>query len=206
LVGEFMFGSQWSTHPDRAGRLYIFDCLVSEGRDISSLPYKDRYRAAVSATLQLGQPFNILPCYSISKLGEFWLTLREETEGFIIRRWSSPWDATLFKLKFEVEDDFVVMGIIEGQGKHLGKMGALMLGQYNNGRLEHVMDCGGGFSNAQRVWWRENYYAALSEQAKVVQIKGKGRFNTGALRHPNFVRIRDDKLPSQCLLKKEQSK
>jgi ATP-dependent DNA ligase len=203
LVGEFMYGSQWSTHPERAGKLFIFDCLSTEGRDLSSLPYKDRYRAAVSAVLQLGQPFNILPCYSISKLGEFWQSLREQTEGFIIRRWSSPWSDTLFKLKFEVEDDFVVLGHIEGQNKHAGRMGALKVGQYDNGTLVHVMNVGGGFTDQQRVEWWSGDYAIIGT---VVQVKGKGRFNTGALRHPNFVRIRDDKLPHQCILKREQSK
>lgn len=205
LVGEFMYGSQWSTHADRAGKLFIFDCLTTEDRDISCLPYKDRYRAAVSAVLQLGQPFNILPCYSISKLGEFWTSLREQTEGFIIRRWSSPWNDTLLKLKFEVEDDFVVSGITPGKGKHEGRMGALRLSQYYNGQLEYVMDVGGGFTDEQRSDWASLFVMGLG-LGKVIQVKGKGRFNTGALRHPNFVRIRDDKLPHQCILKREQSK
>jgi ATP-dependent DNA ligase len=200
LIGEYMFGSQWSTHPERAGKLYVFDCLVCEGRDISSLPYKDRYRAAVSATLQLGQPFNILPCYSISKLGEFWTTLQDQTEGFIIRRWSSLWNVTLFKLKFEVEDDFVVTGFVEGKGKHEGRLGAIQLSQYENGELKYVQDVGGGFTDQERIdFWREREAGI----GKVLLVRGKGRFNTGALRHPNFIRIRHDKLPAECLLKRQ---
>lgn len=203
LIGEFMYGSQWSTHPDRTGRLYIFDCLVDNGKELVSLPYKDRYRAAVSQVLQLGQPFNILPCYSISKLGEMWLSLREKTEGFIIRRWSDSWNATLFKLKFEVEDDFVVMGAFGGTGKYAMMLGALSVGQYDEtGKLQFVMNVGGGYTDKQRRdWWPSDPVAG-----KVILVRGKGRFNTGALRHPNFVRIRDDKLPTECILKREQSK
>ena len=200
LIGEFMFGSQWSTNPDRAGRLYIFDCVSRNGESLTALPYKDRYRAAVSEVLSLGQPFNILPCYSISKLGAMWIALREQTEGFIIRRWSDTWDATLFKLKFEVEDDFVVTGFIEGKGKHEGRLGAIQLSQYENGELKYVQDVGGGFTDQERIdFWREREAGI----GKVLLVRGKGRFNTGALRHPNFIHIRHDKLPTECLLKRQ---
>lgn len=202
LIGEFMFGSQWSTHPERSGRIFIFDCLVSSGRDLSFLPYKDRYREAVSLVLQLGQPFSILPCYSIGKLGEFWLSLREETEGFIIRRWSSSWYVSLLKLKFEVEDDFIVSGVIEGKNRLVGTMGSLELSQYENGQLKYVQDCGGGFDDeARRMWWI--YHNQKTANGTVVLVKGKGRFHDGAIRHPCFVRVRTDKNPTECLLKKQ---
>lgn len=200
LIGEFMFGSQWSTHPDRAGRLYIFDCLVNSGTDISQLPYKDRYRAAVSQVVQLGQPFNILPCYSISKLGEFWTTLEGKTEGFIIRRWSDLWSDTLFKLKFEVEDDFVIIGFTEGKGKHEGRLGALKVAQFDGTDLVYVMDVGGGFDDSTRHFFWTHQEELLN---RVVLVNGKGRFAEGALRHPSFVRLRDDKTWEQCTLKRQ---
>jgi ATP-dependent DNA ligase len=199
LVGEFMFGSQRSKQGDESGKLYIFDCLMVKGADIATSPYKERYRQAVSICLELGYPFEVVPCYSLSKLGEFWHSLADTHEGFIVRKWSSTYYTELVKLKFEVEDDFVVMGIKPGEGKHLGRMGALLLGQYDGDQLVKVMDCGGGFTDPDRQDWFDNIDLRYGS---VVLVKGKGRFAEGALRHPCFVRLRDDKHPRQCILKK----
>lgn len=201
LVGEFMFGSQWAQRVDRAGKLFCFDCLVSSGEDISGLPYKDRYRQMVSHVIELGDPFNLLPCYALTKWGGLWmeLTSKESFEGLIFRKWSQPYNSTLWKLKREVEDDFVILRLNPGEGKHAGRMGSVTVGQYDNGILVEVGEVGGGFSDATRTNWWHNPEMVL---AKVMLARGKGRFESGALRHPNFIRIRDDKSPTQCILKR----
>jgi ATP-dependent DNA ligase len=198
-----MFGSQWSQHPSRKGLLFIFDCPFFEGVDISGQPYEARYRKVLSACAPLGKLFQPVPCYSILNLGGVWLEIerKQSHEGVILRRWDSPLNTTLFKLKREVEDDFVILDMVEGKGKHEGRMGALKLGQYNPSTLvlEYVCDVGGGFDDlTRRSFWDGKQQIV----GQVCLVRGKGRFESGAIRHPNFVRLRCDKLPTQCILKR----
>lgn len=202
LVGEYMYGSQWSDHPDRKGKIYIFDCVRYEEDDCTFLPYNRRYLNAQAFINWLQDPrFVMVPCYSHSKVGDLWheVEQKESYEGLILRNWKSTYYTELVKLKRSVEDDFVVMGMEQGQGKHQGRMGALVLGQYAGDELVEVMRLGGGFSDFERerilTTWPD-----LKE--KVVLVEGKSRFSSGALRHPNFVRIREDKRPQECILKK----
>lgn len=201
LIGEFMYGSQWSKQPHLAGKFFAFDVVVIDDEDISHLPYNQRFRRLQARVAELGPRFAMIPTYHWSRLPETWLHIESLAthEGIIVRKWSSTYYTRLFKLKVEVEDDFVVMDFIEGMGKHTGRLGALSLGQYENGVLTHVMDVGGGFSDDERdgIWAdKSTYYLS------VCLVRAKGRFESGALRHPNFVRFRDDKPASQCLLKK----
>lgn len=203
LLGEYMYGSQWSQHPSRKGLLYIFDCPFLDGIDISGQPYETRYRKALSCCSTLGKPFQPVPCYSILNLGGIWLEIekRQSHEGVILRRWDSPFNTQLYKLKREVEDDFIILDMVEGKGKHEGRMGALKLGQFNpaTGQVEYVCDVGGGFDDLTR---RSFWDGKKQIVGQVCLVKGKGRFESGAIRHPNFVRLRCDKLPNQCILKR----
>lgn len=206
LIGEFMFGSQWSQHPSRKGHLYIFDCVVKDGVHYSGYSYQDRYRKALAAVKALQQyNFHIVPCYGITSIGAVWMEIetRNSHEGIVVRRWDSPYNTKLIKVKRSVEDDFVIIGFVGGEGKYTGLLGALLLSQYNaSGCLEEVQAVGGGFTDEQRreIWFRQNDYLG-----KVVLVQGKSRFDSGALRHPTFIRVRDDKLPSQCILKKSSA-
>lgn len=204
LLGEYMYGSQWSQQENRSGVLFIFDCVSVAGSDISGEPYETRYRKAIHFCRELGRRFLPVACYSILNCGGVWLEIekRKSHEGLIFRRWDSPYSATLLKLKREVEDDFVILGVEEGQGKHAGRLGALLLGQFNPATedIEFVCKVGGGFDDLARqtIWdFREKV------TGHVCLVRGKGRFDSGAIRHPNFVRLRSDKLPTECILKRQ---
>lgn len=204
LIGEYMFGSQWSQHASRKGAIYVFDCLEADGAKLDHLPYKDRVRKATSVVADLGEPFRLLACYSLDKLGPLWLKLEKENthEGVVIRKWSQPWQATLLKLKLTVEDDYVVMGFNDGEGKYEGTLGSLKLGQWDGKDLVWVMDASGGLSDNDRanIWENQKFCVG-----KVVLVSGKARFTSGALRHPTIVRFRDDKTMEQCILKRTTS-
>lgn len=201
IIGEFMYGSQWAKHPDREGLVFVFDCLVEDGKDISTLPYRARKEIADSVTTELGSVFRKTLTYSVTKLGEIWSHIERNNayEGVIVRNRTSTYFTELYKLKTEIEDDFVIIGFEEGEGKHAGRLGALILGKYNTeGQPEFVMNCGGGFTDDDRdlIWQTRSKFIN-----KVCRIVGKARFESGALRHPNFVQFRDDKKPEDCRLK-----
>lgn len=197
LVGEYMFGSQWAQHPERLGKVFVFDCLVDNGQDISTHSYEQRKKIADGIVQELGEPFVKSPSYSIDKLGEIWLHLEQSMkyEGIVLRNKTSTWFTELHKLKTEVEDDYVVLSTYEGEGQHVGRLGGIVLGQYVDGNCIEVMRVGGGFSTSQRIsYWNTSL-------PTVCRVKGKSRFSSGALRHPQFVQFRDDKRPEDCKLK-----
>lgn len=201
LVGEFMFGSQRAQDPEVAGRIKVFDCPQFQGEDISKSPYGYRYRK-MQSWLAYNQPARMEPvaCYALSNAMAVYERVKDTAEGFIFRRWSEPYEpATLTKFKFEVEDDFFVIDMVEGEGKHAGRMGALVLAQCDEqNNIVEVMRVGGGFTDQQREEWWNN-----RTEKPVVLIRGKGRFSSGALRHPTYVRTRTDKLPIECRIKRQ---
>lgn len=218
LLGEYMFGSQWSQQGDRAGRLYIFDCLAIGSKDTSTIPYKQRKALADSLITDLGHPFYKVDSYTPTKLSDVWGVLEQtmKYEGIVVRNLTSTYFTKLYKLKTEVEDDYVLMNVLEGEGKLTGMAGALTVGYWNptTYKYERVMEVGGGMTNEKRqeIWshWTKSGHRLtmpgtdinqVGLPRAVVQVKGKSRFTSGALRHPQFVQFRDDKRPEDCKVK-----
>lgn len=202
LVAEYMYGTQWSKKKDREGMIYVFDCLVVDGEDISGWPYLDRVKKAAGIVAELGWRFEMVKSCSIDVLGQAWLQIERtrEYEGIVLRKRRDPYQAIIYKLKTEIEDDYVISGFYEGEpgGKHEGRLGGVEVSQFDaDGILRKVMNVGGGFSDKLRsdIWQdKAEYYL------RVIKCKGKARFDSGALRHPNFVCFRDDKPASDCRL------
>ncbi len=197
VLGEFMFGSQWAQHRDRAGKIFIFDCVCFYGKDVRDEPYRERLLMARQIVEETGFPLVLVKNYPISMFARVWDALQtaRDFEGLVFRNWSHPYDTAVGRIKLDVNDDFVIMDVVEGKGKHAGKMGALVVGKYVNGELTSVMSVGGGFSDDARdyFWLRRN-----TCKGWVVEVTGKARFESGALRHPNFVKIRTDKTAREC--------
>jgi hypothetical protein len=85
--------------------------------------------------------------------------------------------------------DLVVTGFEDGRGKYVGLVGSLQ-GSLTDGR--EVADVG-GFDDATRI--------ALSDEiplGRVMEVAYQYVGAGGRLRHPRFVRWRDDKKPEEC--------
>lgn len=201
LIGEFMYGSQWSKKEGREGKIFLFDIIVEDDVALWLQPYSTRYRALLNNFNLFGPRFEIIPVYKGERLKDWWdhNALTREYEGVVCRDWSDTWQHSPARVKLDVEDDFVIIGFLPGKNRLDGTLGSLVLGQYNEaGQLVEVMDCGGGISDELRdeIW--SNRPAFFN---RVVTCTGKGRFDSGALRHPNFVRFHPDKPAHLCLLK-----
>ncbi len=188
-----MYGSQWAQDETRVGRIFVFDCVSFKGEDVRGRNYSERLKFARTLCEETGYPLNLVKSYPFSYYGKVWekLTTTRDFEGLVFRRWDADYSESVGRRKLDVTDEYVVMDTVPGKGKHFGRMGALVVGQYIDGQLTAVMSVGGGFSDfdRERRW----------QEGTVIEVVGKARFSSGALRHPNFVRIRFDKPATECI-------
>lgn len=101
---------------------------------------------------------------------------------------------TWWKWKLEETADCVVTGIVEGNGRLLGQVGAVRVSCYDeSGRLVEIGRAG-GFTEDERDDLSEDCIGRVCEVT--YQYIGAG----GRLRHPRFKRWRDDKKPEECVM------
>jgi len=104
------------------------------------------------------------------------------------------------KCKKEVESDMVLMGVTFSDAKSYvgeGLIKCIRVGMFRDGELVHVNDVG-AMTVEDRRWFTKNWKANVGKL--VVEIHGWERFESGALRHPAFRRIRTDKRVEECIL------
>lgn len=89
--------------------------------------------------------------------------------------------------------DAVVLGIKPGNGKYAGQVGALIIGIG-----DRVLANVSGMTDLERSQMSDG------DVGKVVEVAYQYVGDGGRLRHPRFLRFRDDKLPEQCLLSQEE--
>jgi len=199
LAGEFMYGSQWAQNPERLGKLYAYDLLMLNGEDLRAKTYQVRY-AALRDLLHIlsDKRLPIVNTYTtannIQRVVES-LKRTRAYEGFVVRNWSQPYTDPIGRFKLDVTDDYVIMNVNEGERANVGRMGSVTVGQYVGDELVPIMDVGGGWSNEQRQYIFDHPQGFIN---KVIEVSGKVRFESGAFRHSNFERFREDKSPREC--------
>lgn len=174
------------------------------GEDLSHIPFGERRDVlthAVQALIVAGVK-NLFQevLYDRWKKGLFDKVVSEGGEGVVVkslRGFESDW----FKVKRVHTWDAVIVGFTEAQygktGKFAGLIGAIRYGFHDmGGKLVEVGACS-GMTNEQRV-----AFSAAQESfiGRVIEIRGQELGNRGAIMFPRFVRIRDDKLPTECLM------
>ena len=199
LLGEYMYGQEWSNHPSRVGKFFVYDCIYYQD-DIRKFPYAYRYEHLLAFCNSCGanSKLQVIPYVEASRssvvLEELYKT--KSFEGIVLRNKSGTYFDPIYRHKTSSTDDFVISGwSMAEDGQFAGSLGALHVSQYSEGELVEVCRVGGGFTPEERkVLWedRENLIG------KVVEVSFSKRFASGSLRHPNFVRFRSDKKPTDC--------
>ncbi len=197
--------------------LYAFDLLALEGFDLRTLPLTARKKILRE----------VLPAAGLIRYVDHFEDRGEAVyehvqgmglEGIMAKKADSSYrggrSRHWLKVRADLTDDFVVVGYTVPKGGRTG-FGALHLAAYEVGELRYTGRVGGGFSDAQlkevssqlEALQRPESPAAGTPEGKahrwvepelVVEVRYKERTEDGLLRQPVFLRVRDDKAPSEC--------
>lgn len=203
LIGEYLVGTQRATGSDAAGRLVVFDAVELGGNYLGDdHEYHERLEIAVRAAA-LCEWMTPSVCYSIRASSRAWTEcLAARGEGLVFRNSHDGYEsAVIGRVKRSFTMDYVVMDVLPGQGRHAGRMGAVVCGLYEGGELVEKVRVGGGWSDRERevIWKRPRSYIG-----RVLEVRGWQVFASGSMRHPQAVVFRDDKDASECVLAKKE--
>jgi DNA ligase-1 len=118
-------------------------------------------------------------------------------EGIMIKELEAPYQCKRstdwMKWKPTITVDLEVIGVEEGTGRNLGRVGALVCAGVDDGKEIHV-NVGSGFSDTDRdnLWSDRNLVIGRTCEV-LCDVITQNQDGTYSLRFPRFVRFRDDK-------------
>ena len=199
-----------------------FDLLYLDGFDLRRVPLADRIEV-LARVLRPGPLLQPVQTFEADGVAAYEAAVGLGFEGVIAKRRDGAYldgrrSPQWLKVKARRSGDFVVGGWREGEGARAGSFGALLLGVYDeDGALRYVGRAGSGFSDSALSELRARLDALASEDDPFTDAPpepGRVRFvrpelvaevefanwtNDERLRAPVFVRLRDDKPPSEAL-------
>jgi len=199
--------------------LFAFDLLSWEEFDLRPLPLAQR-KAILRRLLPLAGPIRFADHVEEHGKELFEQVRQRGLEGLVAKKADAPYYAgrssSWLKLCVERSSDFVVVGFTQPDGLRNG-FGALNLGVFDRGELVFAGRVGTGFSQRQLSELRGMLDPAIRptpacggaipkekglvwvEPRHVCEVRFKQWTEDGLLRLPVFVRMRDDKEPSECV-------
>src|SRR5213595_1083097 len=211
---------------ERRERVFVFDVLWLDGRDLRQLTYLER-RKILEKVLK-GAPAAVKISEVIEKEGA--KALKDAAaagyEGIIAKKNSSCYEPRRskewLKIKAINEQELIVIGWNPSthSSKEIGSLHLAVMG--DDGELHYAGKVGTGISYNQRVWWKETLAKdvvpaspakdAPRERAAtwvkpryVVQVAFTEWTGDNRLRHPSFLGMRDDKSPKEVVREKPLS-
>jgi len=155
---HFEWLQDWHNAPQGTLRYYIFDILWCDGRDVRTMPLRERKRL-----LKVVLPRSDVLQYSddVESDGEalFKQIQKRGMEGIVAKRADSPYrendrGADWLKIKTHLRQEVVIGGYTEPRGSRT-YLGSLLVGVYQKGQLQYVGHSGGGIPDAQRKLLRD---------------------------------------------------
>lgn len=185
-----------------------FDILHFNGVDLRSQPFIAR-RAMLAGILQNNKnnPRIKLIDQAVGKQAKRELlnrALAGEIEGIVVKDLNTTYPQGIYKFKYkETQDVFWEGEYKPGNGRHTGRVGALICYQYIVDRKVKVASVGGGMTDALRdeITTMVKNGEVTAEKPRVLEVQTHELLPSGAMRYPNFVRWRTDKSASQCVRK-----
>jgi len=218
LDGEF-FSENWNKsmsilkrqrepHPDAANiRFNIFDMvpLVHGQLCGTDAPLRDRY-AKLENALSSANPNGVILVEhqivtSYAQIQEEYVHLLEKGyEGGMVKDPDGPYELGRrspywLKIKPWTDADLFVTEAYEGNGKHVGRLGKVLLEgdvEWNDKSYHVISECGTGFDDTQReTFWKMYKEGKLIDQ--IFEVKFQEITEDKSMRFPVFNRLRLDK-------------
>lgn len=216
LTGRIEVGRAVVEHP---ATFFAFDLLACEGFDLRALPLVTR-KALLRKVLPEVGPLRYTDHFDEHGEALYDEAVKLGLEGIMAKQAESPYrsgrSGLWLKIRADRTGDFVVVGYTEPQGGR-GGFGALHLADIVEGMLTYAGRVGSGFTAREL----DQVAAGLAQARRpdppcggpvpkgtqhywveprlVVEVRFKERTGDGLLRHPVFVRFRDDKKPEECV-------
>ena len=146
-------------------RVYLFDCLYADGRDLTLEPYPERIKALESITKQKDD-YRLVKRLITSDPAEidrfFQQSIADGTEGLVVkstgkdsvyragaRSWLWVKLKRSYQSKMQDHVDLVVVGALHGRGRRAGSYGALLVAAYDPEADVYMTVCkvGSGFTD-----------------------------------------------------------
>lgn len=197
-------------------RFAVFDCLFYDGKDLRLLPYCDRLLCVAKVVHKINyepmhvvkfineelKPDDMKNLHYLSRVDEFDTAMKNAInmgcEGIVVKSlFRTYYDvgASIKCKKFETVD-CVVCGYDVGRGKYSDTVGALHIGYYDPDsdsiiKISNV-NCG---TDEERNMWRDHWTELKNS---VIEVKCQ-EITEKSLRHPVYIRLRDDKDYKMCI-------
>ncbi len=204
---------------DGQGRIvyFAFDLLHLDGRDLRPLPLEERKAALASLIERAGpaaDPIRFSDHVTGSGKAFFDQACGMQLEGIVSKRRRDPYregrGKSWVKVKCSHEQELVIAGFTEPEGRRAG-LGALLLAVHEDGGLRYAGKVGTGFTERSAAELRKKLDALVVadhpfetrppglkkahwvKPRLVAQVQFTEWTPDGALRHPSFKGLREDK-------------
>ncbi len=196
---------------------FVFDLMYLDGFDLTNVALTERKRVLRTVLGDRGTVIRNSPDVSGSGAGVFRQACEMGLEGIISKQAGSTYGAGLrtrnwVKVKCSLRQEIVIGGFTDPQANRTG-FGALLLGVYDEGQLKYAGKVGTGFDDRMLARLRAKLarleqkeppfvdpprgYAAKGVHWVAPKLVAEVEFTEwsegGALRHPSFLGLREDK-------------
>jgi len=193
----------------------IFDLLYLDGHSLMELPYRER-RARLESLELSGPAWRVPAAHPGQGTALLDATAKQGLEGVVAKRLDSRYEpgrrgGAWVKVKNTLRQELVIGGWIPGEGRRTARIGALMVGVYEDGKFRYAGRVGTGFTEKLLDELRRRLEplrrdtspfeiapklpreAVFVEPKLVAEVEFREWTTERVMRAPSFKGLRDDK-------------
>jgi bifunctional non-homologous end joining protein LigD len=203
----------------------MFDLLYLDGRSLLELPYSER-RERLEALELSGPAWRVPAAHPGAGKALLEATRKQGLEGVVAKRLDTRYEpgrrtGAWLKIKNTLRQEMVIAGWLPGEGRRTDRIGALLMGVYEDGRLRYAGRVGTGFTEKTLDDLRRRLgplkrdtspfeegggrvriprEAVFVEPRLVAEIEFREWTSERVMRAPSFKGLREDKDPREVVV------